>query len=210
VIAGLQALWGAWRHLNHRGYIYIWGNFFAVICALPVVTAPAAWAGLVRMSYYAHLTPTSDVNEFWTGFKENLRRGLVVALLNFIVIGVNVTNLSAYSGQSDVFMSLMRLVWLGALFIWITVQFYMWPIFYHMEAPTLPGAMRNALVMMSLNPLFTLAIWVGALTVIALSMFLLPSWLLLSVSLLVCIATHAVLNRLGVTLYDPQQLSEES
>jgi uncharacterized membrane protein YesL len=208
--AGLRVLWRAWRHFNQRGYIYIWGNFFAVLCALPVVTAPAAWAGLVKMSYHAHLTPTSDVNDFWEGFRQNLRRSLVMTGLNVLVVGVNLSNLSAYAGQTGALTNGLRLVWLVALLVWFSVQFYMWPLFYHMETPTLVGAMRNALVMLYLNPLFTLVIWVGVLIVIALSLFLPPSWLLLSFSLLVCIATGAVLDRLNVPVYIPEALQEET
>jgi uncharacterized membrane protein YesL len=211
VVAGLQTLRRAWEHLNHRGYIYVWGNLLVVLCSIPVVTAPAAWAGLVKMSYNAHFSSTSDINDFWSGFKENLGRGLVMTALNLLIIVVNVTNLIAYQTQNDFGTSLMRIVWVGTLFVWFTVQFYMWPIFYHMQTPTLLGAMRNALVMLYLNPLFTLTIWLGICAVIALSVVLIPAWVLLTVSTLGCFATSAALDRMGVQLRAPEEmLTDES
>jgi uncharacterized membrane protein YesL len=211
VIAGLQTLKRAWQHLNHRGYIYVWGNLLAVVCSIPIVTAPAAWAGLVKMSYNAHFSPTSDINDFWSGFKENLGRSLVMTALNLLIIVVNLTNLYAYQMQNDLGTNLMRVVWVGALFIWFTVQFYMWPIFYHMQTPTLLGAMRNALVMLYLNPFFTLIVWLGVVVVVGLSIVLIPAWVLITISTLVCFATGAALDRMGVQLQTPEEmLTDES
>lgn len=211
MIAGLQTLWRAWQHLNHRGYIYVWGNLLAFVCSLPIVTAPAAWAGLAKMSYNAHFSPTTDINDFWSGFKENLGRSLVMTALNLLIVVVNVTNLIAYGTRYDLGTNLMRVVWIGALFLWFTLQLYMWPIFYHMQTPTLMGAMRNALVMVYLNPLFTLTIWLGVIAIIALSMVLIPAWVLLTMSIIVCFATTAALDRMGVQLQTPEEMiSDES
>lgn len=212
MIAALKTLLNTWQHLNHRGYIYVWGNLLAVVCSIPLVTAPAAWAGLVKMSYNAYLSPTSDINDFWSGFRENLGRSLVMAVLNVVIVMVNVSNLISYSTRDDFATNVMRFVWILSLLIWFAVQFYMWPLFYHMKTPTLIGAMRNALVMLWLNPLFTLAIVLAAVLLMVISSIpiIFPVWFLLTISALACLATGAVLNRLGVTIYDPEMLQDES
>jgi hypothetical protein len=97
-------------------------------------------------------TPTADFGDFWTGFRENLGRGAVMSLLNVVIIVINVTNLEAYRFQAGAGIDLLRVIWLLTLVIWFGTQFYMWPLFYRMEQPTLRGAMRNAVVMIVLNP----------------------------------------------------------
>lgn len=188
--------WRALRHLNHRGYIYIWGNLWCVLLSLPLITAPAAWAGLVKMTRRAYATPAADLNDFWAGFRENLRRGAVVGVLNVAIVGINLVNLFAYSGQRGLVSDLMRVVWVLALVVWFSIQLYMWPIFYEMKDPALLGAMRNAAVMIYLNPIFTLLLWIVALPIMALSTYVIALWILLTVSLLAIVAVGAVFDRL--------------
>lgn len=197
--AGLRAYWRGLRHVNHRGYIYIWANVMWAALSLPIVTAPAAWAGLVRMSQSAYMTPTADIRDFWAGFRENLKRGAVMSLLNVAVIVVNVTNLQAYHAQAGAGFDALRAIWLLALVIWFGIQFYMWPIFYRMEQPTLVGSLRNAAVMMLLNPGFTIVVWIGVILIVILSTILFPAWGLLTGGTLAAIANSAVLDRLEAT-----------
>ncbi len=207
MVDGVRALGRALRHVNHRGYIYIWANIAWVALTLPVVTAPAAWAGLVRMSQSAYTTPTADFQDFWAGFRENLGRGVLISLLNLAVVGVNLSNLQAY--RTQVGFDLLRVIWLGTLVIWFGAQFYMWPIFYRMERPTLTGSMRNAMVMMLLNPGFTLVVWMGITLIIILSTLLFPAWVLLTGGTLAAIANSAVLDRLEAAGFAVRQESGE-
>ena len=201
MFSGLRAWWRGLRHLNQQGYIYIWANLLWAALSLPIVTAPAAWAGLVRMSTLAHTTPTANVHDFWQGFRENLRPGLALGVLNAVIVIVNVSNFQAYREQTGGLMVLLRAVWLLTLAVWFAVQFYLWPIYYQMEQPTIRGAMRNATVMVLLNPAFTLGLWVGVVVVLIFSILFFPAWLLLTGGALAAIATGAVLDRLEAAGY---------
>lgn len=196
MIAGLQAVWRGLRHLNQRGYVYIWANVLWALLTLPLVTAPAAWAGLVKVSHAAYTQPTADIGLFWQGFRQNLRRGLVLFVLNVVVIVLNVTNLSAYAGQTGLVVDFARAVWLLTLAVWFAVQLYLWPLLYEMKHPALLGAMRNALVMIYLNPLFTLAVLLCAALIAVLSTVFMAAWILIGGSALAVIATSAVFDRL--------------
>ena len=196
MIAGLRAVWRGLRHLNERGYTYIWTNVLWALLTLPLVTAPAAWAGLVKVSHAAQTQPRVEIGLFWDGFRQNLRRGLVMFVLNVIVIVVNVVNLAAYGGQTGLAASFARGVWILALAVWLALQLYLWPLLYEMKQPRLLGAMRNALVMMYLNPLFTLTVVLCALLIVFVSTVLMTAWILVSGSALAAIATSAVFDRL--------------
>jgi uncharacterized membrane protein YesL len=201
VVAGFKVIGRAVRHINHRGYLYIWGNLLFIICSIPIITIPAAWAGLVRLSYTAHRDRGVSLDDYWQGFRDNLKRGVGVAILNIIVIGINLTNLIAYSQQTDTLTNFMRGVWITAIILLVVVQFYLWPIFFHMEKPNLWGAFLNALLMIYLNPFFTIVILVCLLIVAALSTLAVAAWVLLTVSFFAVLSTTSVLDRLNVSTY---------
>ncbi len=193
----MRACWRGLRNVNHRGYIYVWGNLLWLMLSLPIVTAPAAWAGLIRLSRTAQTAPSVNLDEFWQGFRDNLRRGFVLGVLNLVVVGINVVNLAAYWTQPGVGATVLRWVWLLALLVWFSIQLYLWPLFYEMKEPTLRGAFRNAAVMVYLNPLFTLGLWLVILPLVILSTFLFAvAWILITGGLLAAIANAAVLDRL--------------
>lgn len=196
MISGFRAVGRGLRHLNQRGYVYIWVNILWVLLTLPLVTAPAAWAGLVKVSHAAYTQPTVDIALFWQGFRQNLGRGLVLFVLNVIVIVVNVTNLASYADQTGLAIDFARAVWLLALAVWFALQLYLWPLYYEMPQPTLRGALRNALVMIYLNPAFTLVVLGCGVLIAVLSTVLMAAWVLISGSALAVIATSAVFDRL--------------
>lgn len=202
MINGLRAGLRGLQHLQYRGYQYIWANVLWIALSLPIITAPGAWAGLVRFSYYAQRQPTVSFDEFWQGFRENLKRGMVIGILNVVIVFVNVANLYAYQYETGAGAVALRVVWLFALFGWFAIQLYVWPLLYAMEQPNLKGAYRNAGVMILLNPLFTLGVWFVCAVVAVLSIAFPVAWLLLTGSALAAIANTAVQNRLRAAGYD--------
>jgi uncharacterized membrane protein YesL len=214
MIDALRAWWRGLRHLNHRGYIYIWADVLWFVLSLPVITAPAAWAGLIKMSRQAYTQPTADLHDFWEGFRENLGRGAVVAVANLLFIGVNIVNLVVYQEQNTPIAMALRGVWLLALVAWAAVQMYLWPLLYELQQPSLLGALRNAAVMALLNPLFTLTLLAGVALVAVISTVLVAAWPLLTGGLLASVITFAVLDRLAAAglrepIRDPVQETNE-
>lgn len=202
MLGGLRAGWRGLLHLQYRGYQYIWANILWIALSLPIITIPAAWAGLTRFSYYAHRQPTASFDEFWQGFRENLKRGLVIGILNVVLVVVNLTNLYVYQYATGAGVMVLRIIWLFALFIWFAIQLYVWTLLNAMEQPNLKGAYRNAAVMILLNPLFTIGVWLVCAVVIAFSMVFPVAWILLTGSTLAAIANTAVQDRLRAAGYE--------
>jgi len=149
------------------------------------------------MSRRAHTEPTASIDDFWEGFRENLKRGAVLAIVNVLVIGINLFNLLSYaSAPPSLPVLMLRWLWIFILVIWFMGQLYLWPLFYEMKQPSLVGALRNAFVMIALNPFFTIGVALGVGLVIVLSTVLVAAWALLTGSLLAIIGTGAVLDRL--------------
>lgn len=204
-MGALRVWWRGWQQVQQRGYVYVWASLCAFGLSLLIVTAPAAWAGLVRMSHAGFTNPNADLRDFWDGFREHLGRGILLALLNALILYINLVNLLSYANQTDFIYIPMRIIWISVVVVWLMVQFYAFPIYYEMERPAYGGAFRNAAVMCLLNPGFTLLIAVEIGLVAALSSALVALWALLTPGLLSAVAAAAVLDRLGKLRNQPDE-----
>ena len=195
-MAAFRVWWRACRHLQHRGYVYIWANLCFVLVAIPIVTAPAGFAGLVKLSRAALRGERADLNTFWRGARENLGRGTLLGVVTLLVVIVNASNLSAYA-EPSLASGAIRTIWLGAILVWLALLMYLWPIYYAMEAPGVLGALRNAALMIVLNPVFTLLNMAGFVALAGLSIALPPFALLLAFAVAAIVSATAVSDRLA-------------
>jgi len=198
MVAALRVVWKGIVQFERYGWLYILANMLAVALSLPIVTIPAAFAGLSRLTYTAQTSHTTDMGEFWAGFRAAFGRGIVVGISNLVVIGILIVNFWSYRQQFGLFVALLRAIWTMILLCWLMVQLYLWPMLDAMEAPTLRGGLRNAALMVSLNPVFSLILLAIVVLIFALSTILVVPWVLLTPSLVACIATAAVRDRLAV------------
>jgi uncharacterized membrane protein YesL len=198
----LAALWVIGRAFNDvrlKGYTYIWANFAFLVLALPIVTLPASYSALCRVAYTAQKEPwDADLDLFWQTFKANLGRALPwgVAHAGFAV--VNFSNWAAYGERPEPIWQVFRVLWLSMTLIWIGVLLYTWFIYYEMETPTLWGATRNALVMVLLNPFFTLVLILCIIILSVVSTALLGLWLMLTWGVIAAFGAAAVADRLAM------------
>lgn len=194
---GLRAAWRGLTNLRQAGYAYVWTNLAFVALCLPVITAPAAYSALMRVGHLAHTSPSdADLAAFWVTFRANLRRALPWGVGNALFAVVNFNNLFAYAPLDSPLVLALETVWVVAAVVWLGMLLYTWPIYYEMQQPTVRGAMRNALVMVLRNPLFTLALLIVIALLAALSTLLVAAWLLLTWGAISAIANAAVLDRL--------------
>jgi uncharacterized membrane protein YesL len=197
----LWVLRRAVQHLNQRGYLFVWANVLCLLAMLPLVTAPAAWAGLTHLTYLSATQRQVGLEDFWAGVRRHFWRGLTVTVLNILIVGINAVNLWAYAADPSPTAVLLRPIWAATVLVWFTLQLYLWPILHHQQHPNLWQAMRNAGVMLLLHPLFSLGIWAVLLVLWAISTVLPAAWLLLTLSATAVFLTTAVLDRLGVRGY---------
>lgn len=191
----LRFYWRSLRHLNHRGYIYVWANLFWIGLSLPIITAPAAWAGLIVLTHRSHTQLQVSVSDLWDGFKQHFWPALLNGIITLLIVLINVTNLLSYDavGWLGLF---FKALWIAALLVWFGVQIYLWPIMEELENPSLWSAYRNAFLMVLRQPFFTL----GLLPVIGfwllLGFVLPPLLLLLSGSMIAILSVSAALRNL--------------
>lgn len=192
----LRVWWHTLGHTYQWLYRYVLATMLWALLTALIIPAPAAWAGLIRLSHAASQNLAAPMSEFWAGFRENFLRSLPLLFINAVLLYITWFNFLGYSAARGVAYDALRVAWILILWVWIAIQFYAFPIMLEMERPTLSGALRNAAVMIFLNPIFTLLLWVGVVIAAIISTLLPGLWLVVTGGLLAVLATTAVLNRL--------------
>ncbi|MBL8166222.1 MAG: DUF624 domain-containing protein [Anaerolineae bacterium] len=210
MLDGLRVFGRALRHLNQRGYIYVWATVLWAVLTLPIITAPAAWAGLVRMSFYAHRQPRAGLDDFWIGFRQNFWRGIPIALFNAVLLVITISNLLSYADQTGIGFVVLRLIWILTLLFVLIMQFFGWCFFYAMKQPSLIGGLRNTAVMLLNNPGFSMVVLIGALLISILSSLLPAAWFLITGGALAALANSAVQDRLRAAGIEAQPTFDEN
>ena len=196
MITGFLVGWRGLRHFLAQGWIYIWANLFWVALSLPIVTAPAAWAGLCHFSYHALRQPTSSFSTIWDGFRIHWKGGIFVALLGIGLVIATFINLLGFNQEPSVAAAVLRMIWFFVLIAWFGIQLYAFPLLPAMKEPALAGGYRNAGVMFLRHPFYTLGLWLFCTPIIIISFILPAAWLLVTGGLLSAIGTVAVQDRL--------------
>ena len=196
----LHFYWQSIKHLNHRGYIYVWANLLWIALTLLIITAPAAWAGLMILAHRSHTRLQVNLDDFWDGFKRYFWRATLNGILTLLVFVVNLSNLITYT-PVDWFGNLIAMVWFLALIIWIGIQLYLWILIEEMERPSLFQAYRNAFIMVIRNPVFTLILIIVVMLVMIISVTLPPLLILLMGSAMAILAAGGALDCLDQAGY---------
>jgi len=198
LLAALRVFWRSIVQFEHYGWLYVLANILSIALSLPIITAPAAFAGLSHMSHVSQTSSTTTIGEFWIGFRAALPRSIVIGLINLAIVVMLAVNIIYYSVQTGILFVFLRAIWLIILIGWLGIQLYLWPILDEMETPTLRGGLRNAGVMVLQNPVFSLMLLLMVGVFVVLSTVLLAPWMLVTNSILACIANAAVLDRLAL------------
>ncbi|MEM9952965.1 MAG: YesL family protein [Chloroflexota bacterium] len=189
----LRFYWQSAKHLNYRGYVYIWANLLWIALSLLVITAPAAWAGLSVLAHRSHTKRQVTLDDFWDGFKQYFWIASLNGVITFLIFVVNLSNLVNYTTNGFIG-TMIVLVWVTALLLWSAIQLYLWSTYEELKEPSLWLAYRNAFVMVMRNMIFTTFVLVGVVLTLLLSIILPPLIILLTGSMLAILGTGGALN----------------
>jgi uncharacterized membrane protein YesL len=196
MITGMQVGWRGLRHFFAQGWTYIWANVLWIALTIPIVTAPAAWAGMCHFSYHALRQPTTSFEPFWQGFRLHWRGGILVSLVGVALVFVTFINMLGFSQATGLAAFGLRLLWWLILVFWFGIQLYAFPLLPAMKEPTLAGGYRNAVVMLIRHPFYTLGVWLFCAPLLIISFVLPAAWLLITGGILAAIGSVAVQDRL--------------
>jgi uncharacterized membrane protein YesL len=151
-----------WRHLG----MLVVANILWLLLSLPIVTWPAATAGLfylVRRLVQEELdAPARDarLGDFWDGFRQYWLRSSALSVIDLIGLGVIAVALVFYGESTN-----EPLRWLVAPIgliglAWITAQLYVYPLLLERAGSRPWEIMREALLMAIGYPLSSLSLLV--------------------------------------------------
>lgn len=182
-------------------------NLLWLALSLPVVTAPAALAGLY---YFAGLVVRGQdptISSFFAGFRQYFVRSWALAALNLGLLAALLVNFFFYLGQANEWMRIIAIPIFYLLLLWLCVQTYLFPLMLQPESgetqsegtsainpvPVFKAAIRMTLA----EPLYSGVIGLAVLAWIALNVALAGPILVLTMAGVAVIHTRATLTILG-------------
>jgi hypothetical protein len=136
---------------------------------------------------------------FAIGLRRYWRKGLIVALINLVALGLIAANIQFYGFVLEgAWTNFAVSVWLVVGFYWLIAQIYWFPMILELESEKVLVALRNALTLVIISPGFSLVL-AGVLFLLAAVCILLtvPAPLVMA-GLLLLIINHATQNRLAM------------
>lgn len=139
-----------------------------ILIFLGILPYPGSAAGQV----IAHELATNDLivtSDAWRGLDGNWQPALRAWLVGVVVTVVLIANVTFYthlattSGSLSVPGYVLSMAAIAALSVWVTMHLYVYPLLLAMEKPALLPTYRNALVLLALYPVTSVAgtvIWI--------------------------------------------------
>lgn len=174
----------------------IW--WLAPLLAIPIGPATAALAVVAR-----RCAADVRVNRsfYFDGLRTYWRPALGLSAIGMAVLALLLMNISFYVSRSSGFVQGLSLIWGYLLLLWLSIQFYAYPILVRMEKPAALAALRTAVLGALANPLFSMVLLLLAAVFSALSVLTIIFFFLVWPALMALLGEHAFrlfLARAGV------------
>jgi uncharacterized membrane protein YesL len=139
----------------------------------------------------------------WGTFLSGLRRywakSLAVALIDVIFLGLVVFNFQFYASVvQGSWTVIVRIIFLVLVAYWLLAQIYWFPMILELESEKIFQALRNALAIVLISPLFTLGLGVVLALLAALCIVLAVPAVLFMAGLFLLVMNNATRNRLAM------------
>jgi len=185
------------------GFWIVWlAEVFWFLLCLPVITAPLAFTGLYYTMHQLANGESVDWRTFfegiklylWPGIRWTVINALVILILYFYFFYLGQTGANASSSDQATLQALSG-VPLGLIVLWAAINGLTFPLMLRQEKPNYRTALRNSLVFYLKWPGYTLAFLLINGIVIALSVWLLVPFMVLTVSFTALMACVLVKNK---------------
>ena len=160
--------------LLDRAANFVLANLLWVVLSIPLVTLPAATAGLfATMTPWARGKPTEVFRDFLSGVREHWRKATVVGLIDVLIGGLIYLNFVAFQrmDMSNPIAIVSRSVTLFAALATIMVNLYLWPMMVSFDMPV-RRLVENSVRLVFAHPLWSFTMHIIALAPLVVSLFL--------------------------------------
>ena len=181
-----------WRELIFLTFL----NVVWLLLVLPIVTIAPATAAYYVVAQHVSKGHEASWQDFWQGFKQYFWKALRWGLLSTLVYFIAIYNFAFYASAGGIGWGLIKITWGLGLILWTIIQLLYWPLMLEAENQSIANTLRNALVMLWLNPLFIILFAVISCLIVAFSLVTAISIGIIMMPMLTLIGTIAVQDRL--------------
>lgn len=173
-------------------------NLLWLALSLPLITAPAALAGLYYFVDLAVRGQDPRITSFFTGFWRYFAQSWALSALNFGILAVLLVNFVFYLGQAKEWMRIIAIPMFYLLLLWLCVQTYLFPLMLQSKRTMNPVPLFKAALRLTMaEPIYSGVIVLAVLAWIALNVALAGPILVLTTAGVAVIHTRATLTALG-------------
>ena len=218
----LADLWQDFGQLVLMNILWSLALFLPLVPLFVLTNVPLVWVLLLILLFWLPLPVISGALCFvtnqivrgksvgWGTFGYGLRRywakSLVVWGINLVALVLFVSNLQFYGVVLEGTWTYFALsAWLVLGIYWLLVQIFWFPMILELENERILLALRNALTMVIITPVFSLSLGVLLLLITVLSIVLTLPLLLFTASWMLLIFNHATRSRLAYVRKEPYQ-----
>jgi uncharacterized membrane protein YesL len=207
IIAGPdQVLMLSLRQTLQRLPIWIRINIWGLVLSLPLVTWPAAQAGLyhaVRESLLDPYDQKPNVREsFLRGFKEYFVHSLLIVFLNALVLGLGFITVIFWTTREEPALRLFAIVAISFLFVWWLVQVFVFPVQVENPSASLKEIYRFTFRLVLSQPVYAVVISLLNATLFLVQVLLLGPSLLFVPTLVALISIQGLWGMTGSEIPD--------
>jgi uncharacterized membrane protein YesL len=98
----------------------------------------------------------ADRHDYINALKANWKAGLLLTTLGMVVLSLLLLNLIFYAFQTTPLLRVLSVVWGYLVLFWASMQFYIYPFYLALEAPSLGHSLRMSALATLANPLFSI------------------------------------------------------
>ncbi|MGD8626786.1 MAG: hypothetical protein PVJ34_19770 [Anaerolineae bacterium] len=179
--------------------ILILGLTLLLLLPLPIVSA-----GICFVTNQITRGRAVDLGTFARGARRYWLKALAVAGINLVVLVLIASNLQFYAVVLEgAWTNIALAIWLVVGLYWLVAQLYWFPMLLELEEEKVLIALRNALVLIVVAPVFSLALALFVLILALACILLTVPAVLVMACLLLLVVNHATRSRLAAARKEP-------
>ncbi len=155
-----------WLSYDHIGLLIL-ANLLWILLSLPIVTAPAATAGLFHLTARITRREDASLRDLITGFRLFFRPALVIGLVDTaiaIILWINIDFYSHLGGRASIPGMLFAGLIIWATTFWILIHAHLFPLLIDGER-SVRSLFRKSAILTLHNPAFTIGITIQNISV---------------------------------------------
>ncbi len=160
MVDAFRVVWRSLRDVYDEMFLLLGVNSFTLLMCLPVVTIPPSLAGAAFVAHRVAHGLAFAPRDFWEGFRIYFWPSWKVAVLSLAGWLVLAMNLLFYSRQTDPYLRLLVILWAFVGFVWLALQFYLFPLLVYQRDKGVWALFKNAAILAVSRPLFNLVLLV--------------------------------------------------